>query len=50
MTTLGICIGVSLIITFGIFLLEDRVIGLRGDSKFKRFWRKFIIGEYPDVW
>jgi hypothetical protein len=50
MTTLGISIGVSLIITFGIFFLEDRVIGLRGDSRFKRFWRKHIIGEYPDVW
>jgi len=50
MIILGICIAVSLTITFGIFLLEDHVIGLRGDSKFKRFWRKHIIGDYPDIW
>jgi hypothetical protein len=50
MTVLAICIAVSLTITFSIFLLENYVIGLRGDNKFKRFWRKHIIGDYPDIW
>jgi len=50
MTILVICIVASLTITFGVFLLENYVIGLRGDSKFKRFWRRHIIGDYPDIW
>lgn len=50
MTTLAICIAASLTVTFGILFLEDRVIGMRGDSKFKQWWRKHIVGEYPDVW
>ena len=49
MITLIICTAGSLTITFSVFILENYVIGLPSNSKFKQWWRKHVVGEYPNV-